>query len=122
MDEKYVDLLNAVRVDLDDRDELEARRSAAKRRLLIEVCDVKCVVASEPLSELHLLLPSGRCIAVLHLWPQIERLIERLRPIMLRKVIARARPCALHPTPSAFDCGPEERELADWGAAKGAPG
>ena len=103
MDISYVQLLDQVRVHLDAFDELEARRGAAKRRVLIDVCEVQGLVTASLLRELHLLLPCGLCIGVVHTWGQMQELVDDLRPIVLRRLIGRARVCALHPQPSASE-------------------
>ena len=103
MDISYVQLLDQVRVHLDAFDELEARRSAAKRRVLIDLCEVQGLVPASPLRELHLLLPCGLCIGAVHTWAQMQDLVDDLRPIVLRRLIGSARVCALHPQPSASE-------------------
>jgi hypothetical protein len=99
MNQEYLDLLRRVRVDLEDRDELEARREATRRRLWIDVIKVGHVLPGDKVTELHVITPNGTCVGICHDWNHLGRFVDDLKPITLRKVLAKAKPCPVHPTP-----------------------
>jgi hypothetical protein len=97
-------LLDEVGLTLDDRNELEARRDASERRLVIDQHEIDHEDPHDYEYDVHLLDPrTATCIAVRKTWAGMRAFVDELSPIALRKLIERARPCAVHPPPITPD-------------------
>lgn len=87
---------------LEERSELAAWRAAAERRLFIEFQPLDRMNRDDDEYVLHLLVPDGwRCIAVRRSWSAMRRLVEDCRPIVVRRLIDKAKLCTLHPRAEA---------------------
>jgi hypothetical protein len=94
--------LDLAELRLEERSELAARRDAADLMLLIVCQSLDPMNRVDDEYELHLLAnaPLGwRCLAVRRSWGGLRRLLEECgRPMFLRRLHERAKPCALHAT------------------------
>jgi hypothetical protein len=91
-------LLDDVSLAVEEKDELVARQCADERRLVIERHEAEHAIERDDDYRLHLIEPrTWTCIAVRRRWPNMRRLIARLSPGVLRKLIENPPSCALHP-------------------------
>jgi hypothetical protein len=103
-DPDLYELLEQVTEKVEDQNELAARRLADSRHLVIERHCPEHLIDSDDEFLLHLIVPrTWQCIAVRSNWPNMRKLLTYLTPRGLKNLIERARPCALHPPPSASD-------------------
>jgi hypothetical protein len=98
-------LLDLLELRLEERRELEARRAAAHRHLVLECCPLPPARWPQglhaSLAEIHLIEPRlWLCIAVRRSWANMHRLVEDCRPVVIRRLVDQAAPCPAHPTQS----------------------
>jgi hypothetical protein len=92
------DLLDHVSFEVEDKNELAARRLADERRLVIERhCNEHAIERDDEFT-LHLIVPrTWTRIAVRRNWANMRRLLVEFTPRKLENLIEKATPCALHP-------------------------
>jgi hypothetical protein len=91
-------VLDLLRLSMDEREELDARRLAAEHHLVVNTRAGSDVPFCPMIERMHIIAArEWRCILVLDSWASVRAFLARLRAGVLTNLIMDAPECNVHP-------------------------